>query len=221
MWRIVEAELRYNTLNFIFFLALVAIVGLVTTYRPATHVLAWMLAFLGVNNWLASRIREKRNLQLVQLPIPAGRIALARLLMILLPAGVFLGLFSLIYQATGPESHINIRVILMLFALVVTIFSIALIFRDTFVGTKALRQGKVILVVLFSAIAMLNLYTFMIARRVAGTDAEPPALIRIIRFVEEHNPSTSNTSTVAFLAIGFVLACLTLLTFKRRKTHIE
>jgi LPXTG-motif cell wall-anchored protein len=221
MWRIVEAEIRYNRLNFIFFLALVVIVGLVTTYGPITHVLAWMMAFLGVNNWLAFRTREKRNLQFVQLPVSAGRIALARLLMILLPVGVFLGLFSLMYRATGPQSQINIRVILMLFALVVSIFSIALIFRDTFVGTKALRHGKVILVVLLSATAMLNFYTFMIARRVAGTNAEPPALIRLIRFVDQHNPSTSNTSTVAFLAIGLGLAGLTLLTFKRRKTHIE
>ena len=221
MWRIVRAELSYNRLTFLAFLVIMSMLSIYSAYRPTTYLMAWLMLFLGVNTWLAVRIREKRDSQLILLPVSENKIAMARILMILLPGAVFLGVFSLMYQAMDPARPLNFRVILMIYGVVVTIFSLALIFRDTFIGTRALRRGKIILVVLVGALFLANIYTFLQARRAHDIGVDPPVFVRLIRYIEEHNPATSDLNTAVFLLISFTLALLTVATFRRRKAHIE
>jgi hypothetical protein len=221
MWRIVRAEIGYNRLMFLLFLVIMAMLSIYSAYRPISYLMAWLMLFLGVNTWLAIRIREKRDCMLARLPVPDSRVAWARILMILIPGAVFLGVFTLTYQAVDPARSLNFRVILMLYGLVVTIFSLALIFRDTFIGSKALKRGKIVLMVLVGALLLANVYTFIQARRPQNIRVDPPTFVRLIRYVEQHNPSTSNLNTLVFLLISFTLALLTVVTFMRRKTHIE
>lgn len=221
MWRIVRAELKYNRLNFLLFMGFASLGCIYGIYRSMALMLAWLMLFLAVNNWNAFRIKEKRDFQLVQLPVSARKIALARLIMIVIPGLVFIALCIAINVAADPDQPLNIRVALMLFGIVLAIISLALMFRDRFVGTKALKQGKTAIIVLASLLLVANFYTFFAVRRVASFGGERPHLVRAISYLAEHNPSTSSLNTLLFMAVCLALASLTIVTFGRRKTNIE
>jgi hypothetical protein len=222
MWRIVRAELRYNRLNFLLFLAFASLGCIYGVYSSMALFIAWLMMFLAVNNWNAFRIKEKRDFQLAQLPVSARKIALARMMMIIIPGLVFITLCIAINVAVDPDQPINIRVVMMLFGIVLAVFSLALMFRDRFIGTKALKQGKAVIIGLGSLLLVANIYSFFVLRKLAGSGrGEPPRLVRTIAFLTKHNPSTSNINTLVFLAVCLTLACLTIVTFGRRRTNIE
>lgn len=221
MWRIVRAELKYNRLNFLLFLGIVSLACIFGVYRSMALMLAWMMMFLAVNNWNAFRIKEKRDFQLVQLPVSTRRIAYARLALIMIPGLVFIALCIAINVAVDPNQPINVRVVLVLYGIVVAIFSLVLMFRDRFLGTKALKGGKALIVVLLAAGVAANIYGLIVARRASAAGLAPPLFVRAIELFKEYNPSASNPRVLAFLGVCLVLACLTVVTFDRRKTHIE
>lgn len=221
MWQIVRAELKYNRLNFLLFLAFASLGCIYGVYRSMALFLAWMMMFLAVNNWNAFRIKEKRDFQLVQLPVSARKIALARMMMIIVPGLVFIALCVAINVAVDPDQPLNIRVVIMLFGIVLAVFSLALMFRDRFIGTRTLKQGKAVIVVVLSLALVANIYMFFAVRKVAGSDGERPLLFRATAFLAEHNPSTSNLNTLVFLGVCLALASLTIVTFGRRRTNIE
>lgn len=223
MWRILKAEFEYGRLNFIAFLCLVSVVLAVGVYRPsfAPLLIGWAILFIGVNNWNAFRIKEKRDFRLVQLPVSARDVALARLLVIVISCGAFAALYVLSHAIAGTAGAINVRMLLMVVAIVISIFSLALMFRDRFLGTRALGQGKAVIVVLLSAAVVANVYGLILARRARATGEVMPDLVRVFEFVRTHNPSASNPRIVVFLAVTFALAYLTIVTFKRRRTHLE
>lgn len=220
MWQIVRAELKYNRLNFLIFLGIVSLGCIYGVYRPMALFVAWVMMFLAVNNWNAVRIKEKRDFQLAQLPVSARRIALARLMLIVIPGLVFIVLCVAINVAVDPDHPINIRAVLMLFGLVVAIFSLALMSRDRFLGTKALKRGKATLVVITSLLLVANIYTFFAVRSAEAT-GRVPVLVHVAKFLIDHNPSATTPRTLIFLAVCLGLACLTMITFQRRKTHIS
>jgi hypothetical protein len=221
MWRIVRAELKYNRVNYLLFLAIVSLVCIYGVYRPMALMIAWTMMFLAVNNWNAFRIKEKRDFQLVQLPVPTRKIAYARLALIMIPGVVFIGLCIAINVAVDPDRPINVRVVLMLYGIVVAIFSLAFMFRDRFLGTKALKGGKAFLVVLLAGGVAANIYGLIAARRAVAAGAAPPLFVRTIELLKEYNPSATNPRVLGFLAVCLMLAFLTVVTFERRKTHIE
>jgi hypothetical protein len=221
MWRIVRAELKYHRVNYLLFLGFVSLVCIYGVYHPMAIMIAWTMMFLAVNNWNAFRIKEKRDFQLVQLPVPRRKIAYARLALIMIPGLVFMGLCIAINVAVDPDQPINVRVVLMLYGIVVAIFSLALMFRDRFLGTKALKGGKAVIAVLLAAGVAANIYGLIAARKAAAAGLAPPLFVRAIELFKKYNPSASNPRVLAFLGVCLVLACLTVVTFERRRTHIE
>ena len=223
MWRIIRAELAYNRLNYLIFLALLVPV---LTYG-AVHVsvfpafLMWLFTFLMVNNWNAIRIREKRSFQLAQLPLPAITVGMARFLLIVLLSGSFLIVYGVLQAIILPGAGAGLRVLLCLFALTTAIFSGALMFRDRFVGSKALAQGKMILVAVLGAGVLANIYLLVMAKRAAETPTVRPAFIRALEWAFRHNPSLSNLATGVCVLIGLGLGLLSAYTFTRRRTHVE
>jgi hypothetical protein len=223
MWQILRAEIAYNRLNYLIFLALIVPVLAYDSLREASTptFLAWLFMFLMVNNWNAFRIREKRSFQLAQLPVPAVIVGLARFALIAFFSGSFILAYAVLQALLTPETAVGGRVILCLFALTVTIFTGALIFRDRFVGTKALGQGKMLIVILIGLATAASFYGLIVARRASESGGATPAFVRVIRFAIDHNPADSNLRTATFVAAGLVLGFLSVVTFTRRKTHVE
>ena len=223
MWRIIKAELAYNRLNYLIFLALffpvLAYGAIRESATPAF--LVWIFMFLMVNNWNAFRIREKRSFQLSQLPLPTIEVGMARFMMIVLLSGSFMVVYGVLQAIMMAETVAGVRLLLCLFALTVAIFAAGLIFRDRFVGSKALAQGKMIVVAILGAGVLANIYFFILARRASETGHVRPALIRAIEWGFEHNPAGSNPGTAICVLVGLGLGLLSAYTFTCRRTHVE
>ena len=223
MWRILKAEIKYNRTNFLLFLIMIPVVLIYAVYRPSgmPHFIVWLMAFLMVNTWNALRIREKREFQLVQLPVSVRELALARMLMVLISPAIFVGVYAALYFTANPGGAINLRVVLTLYGLIVILFSLAFIFRDRFIGGKLLKQGKTAVMILVGLGVVANIYGLIAFRRARDSNGPPPAFIRALVYVFENNPSTTNMRTVVFVAVSLGLAFLTIVTFRRRRTYIE
>jgi hypothetical protein len=222
MWKIVRAEIAYNWIRFAIFLGIVPLIhaGQARYETGYLNLAAFITLFLMVNGWNIRYVGEKRDYQLAQLPVSARRAAAARILMVLLPTAAFVGWYVALHIVFMPRVHINIRVPLMLWGLLVIAYSLAFIFRDRFVGTRAMMRGKMLLVAAGGALLILNVWTMLSVNRARAQGEPMPALVRIFEFVERHNPTTSDINMLAWLAVSFVLGCLTVETYTRRRSHV-
>jgi len=239
MWRILRAEFAYSRINYVIFLVFIPMLLIFGLYRPSSSALyvAWLATFLMINGWNATRIKEKRELQLAQLPVASPEVALVRLLMVSVPPAFILLLYVAVHLLLRPSLPVPadagiaipvsnwlsmpVRALLTLYGLVVLVFSLIFIFRDTFLGTRFLKQGKILLVILIGFGVAANIYGIALARRVSATGAQPPAAIRALGYLIENNPSTTTARTLVFLVVCLACALLSILTFTRRRTHLE
>jgi len=222
MWQVIRAEFRYNWINFSLFLAAIPVLFLVQLrYRDVgVSFFSLMLLVLMINYWNAFQIKEKRDFQHIQLPLPIRRLALARILIVLISCAAFVGLFMLLHLAFLRSTPLNFRLLVTILGLVVSVFSLAFMFRDRFLGSKALMRGKILLVALLAVVLILNIATWMAISQAKQQGSEPPRIIRVFDFMEQHNPTTSNLNTAIFLAVSLALAYLTIETFARRRSQI-
>jgi hypothetical protein len=108
----------------------------------------------------------------------------------------------------------------MFWGLLVIAYSLAFIFRDRFIGTRALMRGKIMLVAALGGLLLLNLWTMISVNRARAQGGPLPAIVRVFDFVERHNPTTSNLNMLVWLAVSLVLAYLTIETYARRRSQI-
>ncbi len=223
MWRVLRAELAYTRIHFLVFLVFIPLLLVFGVFRPSASALyaAWLATFLMVNTWNASRIREKRELQLAQLPVSATQLALVRVFMITVPPAAILLLYVILHPLAEPNVPIPVRGLLTLYGLIVLVYSLALMFRDRFLGTRFLKQGKILIVTLIAAGIAANVAAFYVFRRASEEGAEPPAILRAVDYLVDNNPSTTNLGTGIFMAICLGCVLLSIATFKRRRTHLE
>jgi len=239
MWRILRAEFSYSRVGYLSFLVLIPMTLIFGLFRPSPSALyiTWLMTFLMINIWNASRIREKRELQLAQLPINSRNMALARVLLVALPAALVLLIYMLIHALMSPALPVSpdpgavagplgglafpLRGLLTLYGLVVLVFSLAFIFRDTFLGTRYLKHGKIVLVLLIGLGVAANVYGIIAFRQARETGASPPEIIAAIGYLIDNNPSTTTARTIVFLAVCLASALLSMVTFTRRRTHLE
>lgn len=228
MWKIVRAEIAYNWINFVIFLAIIPLLyavqaGWGPSFRYAggyTGLLSFVMAMLMVNGWNVRHIREKREYQYAQIPVSAKKVAAARILMVMLPLAVFVAWYIGLQIIFAPHAHVNIRAPMMIWGLLVIAYSLAFIFRDRFIGTKALMRGKIILVAALGGLLIVNLWTMMAVNRASARGESRPWIIKVFDFVERHNPTTSNLNMLVWLAVSLVLAYLTIETYARRRSQI-
>jgi hypothetical protein len=228
MWKIVRAETRYNSINFVVFLAIVPLLHAMqagwgsSSGRAGGYaaLLSFIMAMLMVNGWSVRHIREKRDYELAQLPLSVKKVAAARILMVMLPLAVFVAWYVGLQVAFPPRAHVNIRVPVMIWGLLVMAYSLAFIFRDRFIGTKALMRGKVLLVGTLGVLLIVNLWAMMAVDRAGARGEARPWIIKVFDFVERHKPTTSNLNMMVWLAVSLVLAYLTIETYVRRRSHV-
>jgi hypothetical protein len=239
MWQILRAEFAYSRVNYLLFLVFIPmllIFGLYGSYSPPLYV-AWLFTFLMVNGWNASRIKEKREMQLAQLPVSNREVALVRTLMVTVPPAAIMLIYLAVHLlirpglsleteasaalAPGGALPLPVRGLLTLYGLVVLVFSLAFMFRDTFLGTRFLKGGKILIVVLIGLGVAANIYAIVVFRKVSASGGEPPAFISAIRYLMENNPSTSTARTLIFLGVCLASALLSIVTFIHRRTHLE
>jgi hypothetical protein len=222
MWRILRAETRYNWFNLAVFFAMVPLVqaGEARYGAGYAYMIAYLLLLLMVNGWNIRYIREKRDHQCAQLPVAAKAVAGARILMVVLSCTAFVAWHIGVQIAFRPRVHAGIAWPLTFWGLLVIAYSLAFMFRDRFVGSRALMRGKIALVALLGALLVGNIITMMSVNRARAQGTEMPAIVKVFEFIERNNPTTSSANMIAWLAAALVLAYLTLETYARRRSHV-
>lgn len=222
MWEIFKAELRYTRFAyFVFFAAIVLFVLLqaISTGGERLYVL-WFVIIMALNFWNAKRIREKRDYQLVQLPVAHSDVGKARALTLVLVPAAGLALYALVAATLGP-GVVKLSYLGFIYGFTVIVFALGLVFRDRFVGTKSLVHGKIVLIAILAGLAAVGLVVMLQAEDAAESGAEPPAFLRVFDTVIKQNPFGNPLYMACFVAGSLVLAYATVITFRRRKTNVE
>lgn len=222
MWEIIRAELRYTRFGYFVFFATIPLLVLfnVMSADGERAYVIWFVMVMALNFWNAKRIKEKRDFQLAQLPVSRKDVGWARALMVILLPGAYLALYALVRGAFA-RTGFNLNHLAFMFGLTVLIFSLTLIFRDRFVGTRSLMRGKVMLIVILGVLFGAGVYTMIMTEDAADAGGEPPAVLRAFNALIQNHPFGHPLSLPIFLAVSLLLVYVSVLTFQRRRTNIE
>jgi len=223
MWEIIKAELRYSRNGLlIFFAAIPSLVLLGVLSEGGTqNYLVWFVLLMAVNYWNFRRINEKRDFQLVQLPVSRRDLGRARAMIIMLIPAALLVIHAILSAIFGSLWGHGFYLLVFLWSIVVFGFSLVLMFRDRYVGTKSLRRGKMIIVFLLLAVLFLVVYALIGTEDAREIGAEPPMIVRAIAYVFERNPLASPVFIVSSLAVALAFAYLSVISFQRRRSNAE
>ena len=222
MWEIFRAELRYNRFAyFIFFAAIVLIVLLQVIGSGGERLYVhWFIIVMALNVWNAKRIRENRDFLLAQLPVPRSDVGKARALMLVLVPAAAIILYKLLAGTLGPGaarlSHLG-----FVYGLTVTLFALLFMFRDRYVGTKNLMRGKIALIIILAIMFGAGIVIMIMTEDAAESGAEPPSFLRAFDVLIKNNPFGNSLYMACFVAGSLLLAYLTVITFRRRKTNVQ
>lgn len=222
MWEIFREELRYTRFAFFIFAVMVVLFVLlqvISTGGDRLYVL-WFVIVMAINFWNAKRIREKRDFQLAQIPASSRAVGSARALMFtLVPAG-YLALYALLAGTLGRLGA-QLTHLAFLYGLAVLVFALIFMFRDRFVGTRGLVHGKIMLAVALAIIFGAVIAVLISTEDATGTGARAPMLLRAFDTVIRHDPLGNPLYVTCFVAASLLLAYVSIITFKRRKTNVE
>lgn len=208
MWKIVKAEFQYMS-KLILLVAGLIIPGTLIYLRisPTAGISAMLfpLTVATIFQPLIMRSIEKRVRQQVQLPLSIRSIATARLLLVLVPALFYYGLYMilhLIFIRFSPLWSHDIFDILMFFGLILFGFSLYLILHDLLVSKfsqyKPAEFDAGVLVVVISLIVLGIPMSLAFQHGITGN------LLRVMCFFA-----------------GFVILYPVVLSFTKRKTYLE
>jgi hypothetical protein len=140
--------------------------------------------------------------------------------MVVLVPAAGLALYALVAATLGPGA-VRLSFLGFVYGLTTTVFALVLLFRDRFVGTKALKQGKIVIVAILAALFAVGVVVMIQTEEAAESGAEPPAFLRAFDAVIKHNPFGNPLYMACFVAGSLLLAYATVITFQRRKTNVE
>lgn len=222
MWEVLKAELSYTRFGYLVFFAtipLLVTLGVVSEDGDRAYVVIFVI-LMAINYWNAKRIKEKRDFHLAQLPISRRDVGRARALMIVTTAASYLFIYG-IARGGFRSGGLNLQDALLIFGLIVAIYSAVLMFRDRYVGTKSLIRGKVLLVAVLGALFAAGLYAMIATDEAIETGSEPPMFVRAIGHVFQRAPLGHPIFLTSLVVGSLLLAYLSVITFQRRKTNVE
>jgi len=230
MWSLIRAELAYNWPVLTAGVLLIAPAAAVITAATSGTEIGTPIAFLpgaatmGVGFLvLWPRYRERRDRLLMLLPVAARQVALARLLVVVIPFALSLVVMAAVREALRPESSSGALLQIGL-AVCLSLYGATCICHDLF----AARPGNALAVRLAAAGGML-LAIFGLGAYVALTRGEPhPVLTRVFGFrLDFIWTFTADTGLLAspggptrFLLLSLAIGCLSVLTYSRRRSYL-
>ncbi|MFQ5769025.1 MAG: hypothetical protein ACE5HX_00710 [bacterium] len=224
MLNLLKAEFKYHKTIFIVYLSLIPLISIQACYSvivdlSANYVMGMLMLAL-LQNWIASRNKERRERKYTLLPISIWKIALTRISFIMLTCtGAWVAYFLMTFFIKPAVSLNHTRFILIL-GLMLIMFSIYYVLRDLLLDffnrigwTKDKRKMAAVVIVLGLTLFLMG--TFIFALRTEGTATPPSSLIKIIRYFLYDNPFTE------CIVLGMILVMISIFTFNHRKSYLE
>ena len=210
MWQIFKAELRYNALSLMFTTAFICFFAILFARAKLLEnpgiIFFVPLTVTVIMHFMIYRSIEKRDRKDVLLPLSLKRIAVARLLLIVLPTAFFCGIYWLIYVFAAISGNVwqhDSLDLLMFIGVIFMCFALYLIQHDSFIS--AMGRGKAAEFDLLALVLMLLVFLMGIPLTFAAIWQSPTSeMLRVMAF---------------FLGVIFLFLSIT--AFTKRKTYLE
>jgi hypothetical protein len=226
MWRLIRSEFDYNRKLFLGLVAVIPLLSLLVVYPIedfSPNLLAFTMTLLMLQNWAVFRNKEKRVCQQIRLPLSLRRIALTRILLVMIASSGYLVLYAFICFGLMTSGRVNYVALSMIFGIILLVFSVYFILRDLlldFFRKLGLTKERMIVALLLVVVGLniLGVYV-MIQTNTSGT--APLPVRATFDFLRRNNPFGGEYGAVKFLALSALLASLTVISFERRKSYLE
>ncbi|MFQ5633583.1 MAG: hypothetical protein ACE5I1_32870 [bacterium] len=224
MWHIVKAEIDYNKK---LLLAVSLLIPLVCFYENAIadERIGYVLLsiYMATTFWNIFRNKDKRDLQLVPLPLSARQLALARMAtiaIVCLGFSIFYLLIYFLFHFQGPPESIKL---LAYWGIILSGFSIYYVLRDLYKSSFrkfGLTKTRIKWIAILFALGL----NFMIFYAIYQTKATGEVHY-FIHYLDKVNlladPPANAVQIVIFLVFSIVFAYSTAFTFGWRKSFLE
>lgn len=226
MWRVIRTEMAYFKVLFLIFLGGTMACNVIEMNLPESPSMMFIVIFLFLQGqyWIIFRNKWKRDVVWASLPIAGWKLALARILVLILIGmglvGGYLGLKMILTEQQIIITGVNPLKLLGLFSLYLCVFILYFICRDCFLfflrtnryfkmneeKSRTLFKGFLFLVLLF------NFYLFY---------AGPSATGDVIKFIINNDPFGSPIRVGSWIIAGIILMLLSIRSYTTRKSYLE
>ncbi|HSR51607.1 MAG TPA: hypothetical protein VLV83_12320 [Acidobacteriota bacterium] len=214
MWKLLNAELRYNW--WVLAAGFVLMPIIVLAADSSLFFMLFIVALPLSQSILSIRSSEKRDRLHVLLPVPLHQIAVVRVAVVLVPILAWGVVFLLARLAAGPAGLAELRSFIILVGALLAIYSIFFLLTDVvLVSLSRARMALVLVTFLLAGSVFLSMGLWVML-----SQGERPYvdIASFIDFAAAHNPFAGLWGNLLFLALSIVLAALSVLTFTRHRT---
>lgn len=227
MWNLLFAELLYNLPIFAVMSLVTLFVTAVQVHAPDSDLPLYMILFTipvyGAVIWMIRRNKEKRDVQVVRLPVAAWRIEATRILIVCLVGWFQVGINSIMRLTAHAFSASDLQPLftvwgvyyfLMMLKLSLRSYLIYFIRFNRWIGISKERSVRILIV--FST--MINFYLiYLFFRRKESTEV---VLLRIIGYVRNPVPFTGEYGFFFFTGACLIAAMVTMYGYQRKKSFL-
>jgi hypothetical protein len=213
MWKIIKSEFAYHRMLFfgIFSMILIIFFNGVNPFLEGLsfYFFSFLLIFIMLSNWNSRRNTEKRDRLLVTLPVASVKIALARILVMLIATLAFLLIVYFLQIAFLSNSPDNLPKAMKTGAILICIFTVYYILRESFLhmvrnwGLTRDRNARIVILVIL-ALNIMGLVAFL------GVSSLPQffdAFRTVEKWVIHSQPFAGEYGILKFVLLGLVFNC--------------
>jgi len=223
MWHLLKAEFVYHKKIYLWYSCFLPLIVAWVISPPVSlspNYLMFVLLFMIVQNWVVFRNKEKRDYLHAKLPLSMNRIALVRILMVIIPIITFFSILALIRIIIKPTQPVDFKNPIIYAGILLFGFSVYYVLRDRLLFIMRNNQffkftqqrAKLIVIFVGLLLNILGVITFI---------KRPSILGDIIKFIMTHNPFASEAGVIIFIILSLVFAYLSLITYNRRHEYLE
>lgn len=230
MVQILKAEISYNRrviIGYFLFLPVIWSLSLANSESllapfedlPLSYLMFWLM-FIMLQSWNSLRNKEIREFQQTTLPLSRSKVALVRLMVVVILALGVNGVYFVVLKLIRPSHVISLRSVMLPFTIMLAMFSVYFILRDRFLYilrnnriSKITREKSIMILMLLNLFAVIVGFVAFLTR--------PKVIGSIVEFVITHNPFSGEFGFGRFFILSLVLAGLTIVTYNYRKSYVE
>lgn len=135
MWHILITEFNYNKILFLVLFGLVPIIAYMAVYPlledMPTAMILFLVMLMPIQNWIIFRNRENRDRQHAHLPVSVVLRALARMGLIVILCAAMITIYCFIQFIVNPARPVAFMGAVVAFGIILIVFSIYFILRDS------------------------------------------------------------------------------------------
>jgi len=211
-----KSEFIYNRTLFMLMFGFTAILSIFYFISPSTKSIfpVLFIPFLIHYQIVVTWSKERRIRYISLLPLGVGKLALARMIMIIIPYFLVYIVFMIIHNLSKHGLYIIHGQLVYILSVIFILYSISFMVRDVLPVSRK-KLFKIIGGVVIALLCLSIVSTIIVYYSESSESGE-----NIFSFMSEYNPFSIKYWTLTFFMSSIVLSCITVFTFVRRRSYI-